>query len=143
MLIEMNTYRKLHNRPELSLDFTLNTVAQKFAEYASPYKQLWHTFNGKWFDDMGIDLSKFSATGENVAYGIQNIFSIVQWRYTSPWHKKTMIWLRKSKISWDTLIFNSLGIGISWPFVVADFGIYKDENKYSMKWVATLPKKEE
>lgn len=125
MLLEINIYRELNNIPPLALDPVLNTLAQTFAEYWGPYKQLWHSFDGKWYEDMGIDLSKFSATAENVSYGMDDISSIVKWRYTSPWHKKTMLWLWVSKHSWNTLVFDAVGMWLSWEFFVADFGVSK------------------
>ena len=121
-LIEINTYRKLNNRQDLSLDPALNEAAQKFAEYGSKFKGLWHSFNGKTVEDMWVDLDNYMFKGENVAYGIDNIATVVSDRYyKSEWHKKTMIGLRVSKITGDTITYSNLWIGISWPFIVAEF----------------------
>ena len=125
IVIELNTYRKSHDMPLLSLDPVLTTVSQKFATYGAPYKQLGHSFDGKSYKDMWVSLDTFSATGENVAYGADSIAALLDGRYKSPWHKETMVWRWKSKYSSQILTFDSIGIGLQWPFVVADFGIAK------------------
>ncbi len=123
-LEEINKYRKLNNRPLLDLDSNLNEAAQRFAEYWEKYKKLWHSFDGKTFLDMWVDLSDFSEFGENVAYWQKTIYDIVDaWYNRSPWHKKTMLGLNKTSNDKD-MIYTHIGIGIKWLFVVLDFGTY-------------------
>lgn len=125
-LEEINIYRKLNNRPPLVLDTVLGAAAQRFAEYWSPKHQLWHEFDGKSVRDMWIDLSNYSGRWENVAYGEITIDDIVSDRYyKSEWHKKTLLGLHISKNSWEIIPYTSLGIGISWSFVVAEFATHE------------------
>lgn len=121
MLIEINTYRKLNKKQPLSSDSTLNEATQKFAEYGSPYKALWHYFDGKWVEDMWVNLDNYLNMSENVAYGSNDIATTVSDRYHSEGHKKNMIGLNVSKYTWKTIPYSLLGIGLSWKFIVAEF----------------------
>ncbi len=121
-LEEINMYRIKNNISTLDLDSTLNQAAQKFAEYWSKHEWLWHSFDDKSVRDMWVDLSNLSQWWENVAYGQDTIFDVVEARYyRSKWHKKTMLWLHKSKYTWEFMSYNSLWIGINWDFFVAEF----------------------
>jgi len=121
-LEEINMYRKNNGRPLLVLDKTLNEAAQKFAEYWSKYKQLWHEFDGKWVWEMWVDMKGYSSRWENVAYWGTNIAEVVSDRFNrSEPHKKTMLGLNTSQYSWDTIPYTSVGIGIDWLFIVVEF----------------------
>lgn len=121
-LEEINMYRVKNNIVQLKLDSTLNEAAQRFADHWSEHHALWHSFDDKSVRDMWVDLSDLYQWGENVAYGQNTIFDVTEARYNrSEWHKKTMLWLHKSKYTWEPMTYNHLWIGFNWEFFVAEF----------------------